>query len=75
MLSRYQLYRMADLKIQVGMAGGCRCGRALPGPVLCPKQVGVFVDNPKCHDVRVCEALSGQGWWEITKVMVTHAEH
>lgn len=61
MLSRYQLNRMADLKIQMGIAGGCCRSGALPRSVLCPKQVGVFVDNPKCHDTRVCEALSSRG--------------
>lgn len=37
MLSRYQLNQMADLKVQVGMVGGCCRSRALPGSVLCPK--------------------------------------
>jgi len=66
---------MVDLNIQVGIAGGCRRGEALPGSVLRPKQAGVCVGKTACHDVRVCEALGGQGWWEIVTVTVRCAEH
>lgn len=53
----HQVNQVAGLQIQMEQLGLLS---PLPASTLGPKQAGVFVDNPKCHNTRVCEALCSQ---------------